>query len=189
MSLPGSRSSATKLPSESCARVGRRLSVRCRGDGERPEDMSGLRMRRGEPSGRVQSCRSMTATTTSPIETDQAGREASDARLRGRYLDDFEVGAAYKHWPAKTGHRGRRSRRLPVDHEPPPAGHQRRLRSRVAAGPERGRRAARLLAGARNTRGGRHRQGDRQPRHRGPVAPRAGVPTATRISPSSRCSR
>ena len=34
--------------------------------------------------------------------TDQAGREASGARQYGRYLEEFEVGAAYKHWPAKT---------------------------------------------------------------------------------------
>ena len=36
------------------------------------------------------------------IETDQAAREASGARPYGRYLEDFEVGAVYKHWPAKT---------------------------------------------------------------------------------------
>jgi acyl dehydratase len=34
--------------------------------------------------------------------TDQAGREASGARQYGRYLEEFEVGATYKHWPAKT---------------------------------------------------------------------------------------
>jgi acyl dehydratase len=34
--------------------------------------------------------------------TDQAGREASGARAYGRYLEDFEVGAVYLHWPAKT---------------------------------------------------------------------------------------
>jgi acyl dehydratase len=33
---------------------------------------------------------------------DQASREASGARPYGRYLEDFEVGAVYKHWPAKT---------------------------------------------------------------------------------------
>jgi acyl dehydratase len=36
------------------------------------------------------------------LTTDQAGREASGARPYGRYLEDFEVGAVYKHWPAKT---------------------------------------------------------------------------------------
>jgi acyl dehydratase len=35
-------------------------------------------------------------------DTDQATREASAARPYGRYLEDFEQGAVYKHWPAKT---------------------------------------------------------------------------------------
>ena len=34
--------------------------------------------------------------------TEQAGREASGARQYGRYLEEFEVGATYLHWPAKT---------------------------------------------------------------------------------------
>ena len=33
---------------------------------------------------------------------DQASREATGARPYGRYLEDFEEGAIYKHWPAKT---------------------------------------------------------------------------------------
>jgi acyl dehydratase len=41
-------------------------------------------------------------TETKPLETDQASREASGARPYGRYLEEFEVGAVYKHWPAKT---------------------------------------------------------------------------------------
>jgi acyl dehydratase len=36
------------------------------------------------------------------LETDQAAREASGAHEYGRYLEEFEVGAVYKHWPAKT---------------------------------------------------------------------------------------
>ena len=36
------------------------------------------------------------------FETDQAAREASGAHTYGRYLEEFEVGAVYKHWPAKT---------------------------------------------------------------------------------------
>jgi acyl dehydratase len=36
------------------------------------------------------------------LTTDQAGREASGAHEYGRYLEEFEVGAVYKHWPAKT---------------------------------------------------------------------------------------
>ena len=34
--------------------------------------------------------------------TDQAEREASGAHSYGRYLEEFEVGAVYRHWPAKT---------------------------------------------------------------------------------------
>ena len=37
-----------------------------------------------------------------PVATDQTTREASGARPYGRYLEEFEVGAVYKHWPAKT---------------------------------------------------------------------------------------
>jgi acyl dehydratase len=44
----------------------------------------------------------MSETETQGIETSQADREASGARPYGRYLEDFEVGAVYKHWPAKT---------------------------------------------------------------------------------------
>src|SRR6266480_4343705 len=40
--------------------------------------------------------------TTSAVETDQSAREASGAHPYGRYLEEFEVGAVYKHWPAKT---------------------------------------------------------------------------------------
>jgi len=36
------------------------------------------------------------------LETEQAAREASGARQYGRYLEEFEEGAVYKHWPAKT---------------------------------------------------------------------------------------
>jgi len=36
------------------------------------------------------------------VQTDQAEREASGAHPYGRYLEEFEVGAVYKHWPAKT---------------------------------------------------------------------------------------
>src|SRR3954454_4003488 len=44
----------------------------------------------------------MNETETHELVTDQAGREASGARQYGRYLEEFEVGAVYKHWPAKT---------------------------------------------------------------------------------------
>ena len=38
----------------------------------------------------------------SGFTTDQAEREASGAHSYGRYLEEFEVGDVYKHWPAKT---------------------------------------------------------------------------------------
>jgi acyl dehydratase len=41
-------------------------------------------------------------THTDPIETEQAAREASGAHPYGRFLEEFEVGDVYKHWPAKT---------------------------------------------------------------------------------------
>lgn len=45
----------------------------------------------------------MSETTTREGTTfDQYSREQSGARPYGRYLEDFEVGATYKHWPAKT---------------------------------------------------------------------------------------
>jgi acyl dehydratase len=44
----------------------------------------------------------MSDTDSHELITDQAGREASGAHRYGRYLEEFEVGAVYKHWPAKT---------------------------------------------------------------------------------------
>ena len=44
----------------------------------------------------------MSDTTSAALETDQAAREASGSHPYGRYLEEFEVGAVYKHWPAKT---------------------------------------------------------------------------------------
>jgi acyl dehydratase len=44
----------------------------------------------------------MTDTQTTVFQTDQAAREASGAHPYGRYLEEFQVGAVYKHWPAKT---------------------------------------------------------------------------------------
>ena len=41
-------------------------------------------------------------TRSNELTTDQAEREASGAHSYGRYLEEFEVGAVYKHWPAKT---------------------------------------------------------------------------------------
>jgi acyl dehydratase len=44
----------------------------------------------------------MSDTAEQQVETGQAAREASGARQYGRYLEEFDVGAVYKHWPAKT---------------------------------------------------------------------------------------
>ena len=63
----------------------------------------GLRMwARGLAAPRWQDPRHMSSDTTRSVETDQAAREASGAHAYGRYLEEFEVGAVYKHWPAKT---------------------------------------------------------------------------------------
>src|SRR5438876_10066396 len=43
-----------------------------------------------------------TGRAMNEFETEQAAREASGAHPYGRYLEEFEVGAVYKHWPAKT---------------------------------------------------------------------------------------
>src|SRR5579884_2995493 len=47
--------------------------------------------------GFLTSCRGM-----NQVDTDQTVREASGAHPYGRYLEEFEVGAVYKHWPVKT---------------------------------------------------------------------------------------
>jgi acyl dehydratase len=39
---------------------------------------------------------------THALQTGQAEREASGGHPYGRYLEEFEVGDVYKHWPAKT---------------------------------------------------------------------------------------
>src|SRR5919198_5429802 len=61
----------------------------------------GLRIRPGSyVSWRIQ--RLMSTTENHTLETEQAAREASGGHPYGRYLEEFEVGAVYKHWPAKT---------------------------------------------------------------------------------------
>jgi acyl dehydratase len=42
------------------------------------------------------------AETKQGTTFDQESREASGAHSYGRYLEEFEEGATYKHWPAKT---------------------------------------------------------------------------------------
>jgi acyl dehydratase len=44
----------------------------------------------------------MSDTATHQLDTDQSTREASGAHSYGRYLEEFEPGDVYKHWPAKT---------------------------------------------------------------------------------------
>ena len=89
----------------------------------------------------------------------------------------------------QDGDRGRRPPLLPDHDEPPSAAHQRRLRGAVPAGPQRRRRAARLLAGARHERLRRLGQGDRQPRHGGAQAPGARLPRRHAVRASPRCWR
>ena len=66
--------------------------------------------------------------TDTDFTTDQRAREATGAHPYGRYLEEFEVGAVYKHWPAKTVTEADRPPLLPDHDEPPSAAHQRRLR-------------------------------------------------------------
>ena len=42
------------------------------------------------------------STDSTHVDTDQRTREASGAHAYGRYFEEFEEGAVYKHWPAKT---------------------------------------------------------------------------------------
>jgi acyl dehydratase len=54
-------------------------------------------------SERIEKERLVAKTETREGTTfDQESREATGARPYGRYLEDFEEGAVYKHWPAKT---------------------------------------------------------------------------------------
>jgi len=41
-------------------------------------------------------------STETSFTTDQAEREATGGHPYGRYLEEFEEGAVYQHWPAKT---------------------------------------------------------------------------------------
>jgi acyl dehydratase len=44
----------------------------------------------------------MSTDSTQRVDTDQKAREASGGHPYGRYFEEFEEGAVYKHWPAKT---------------------------------------------------------------------------------------
>jgi len=60
-----------------------------------------LRRRRGDPHF-TKETHAVMSDEKHELITDQAEREASGAHAYGRYLEEFEVGAVYKHWPAKT---------------------------------------------------------------------------------------
>ena len=113
---------------------------------------------------------------TLSVETDQAAREASGAHPYGRYLEEFEVGAVYKHWPAKTVTEADDHLFCLITMNHHPLHINDVYAAQVPAGPQRRRRAARLLAGAGHVGQRRLRQGDREPRDRRTQAPGAGVP-------------
>ena len=118
----------------------------------------------------------MSETATHELQTDQREREASGARPYGRYLEDFEVGDVYKHWPAKTITEADDHMfcLLTMNHHPlhinDVYASQSQQGQNVVVGP------AGLLDHARHVGRRRLRQGDRQPGHRGALAPGAGVP-------------
>ena len=130
-----------------------------------------------------------TVPSMTQVETDQAAREASGAHPYGRYLEEFEVGAVYKHWPAKTVTEADDHLfcLITMNHHPlhinDVYAKQSQQGRNVVVGP------LRLLAGAGDERLRRQRQGDRQPGHRGAQATRRRCSTATRCSASPRCSR
>src|SRR5207245_8853632 len=75
----------------------------------RPHASCATRPSRCAAATSIYSSRSSTAeenmtgmSDTQSALTDQAAREASGSHPYGRYLEEFEVGAVYKHWPAKT---------------------------------------------------------------------------------------
>ena len=155
-----------------------------RADGERLEEVTGVA--HGRADRRVPGPMS---TETSSVDTDQAAREASGAHPYGRYLEEFEVGAVYKHWPAKTVTEADDHLFCLITMNHHPLHINDVYAQAVPAGPQRRRRAARLLARARHERLRRLRQGDRQPRHRGAQAPGAGLPRRHAVRASPRCSR
>src|SRR3954471_16054101 len=64
---------------------------------------SALKKSRGLRIGRDHTIRRLMSTETNTgFTTDQREREATGGHPYGRYLEEFEVGDVYKHWPAKT---------------------------------------------------------------------------------------
>jgi len=108
---------------------------------------------------------------------DRSGRPRGKRRASVRPLSRGVRGRRRVQALAREDRDGvRRSPVLPDHDEPSPAAPQRRLREQIAAGPQRGRGSARVLAGARHVGQRRQRQGDREPRHRRTEPPRAGLP-------------
>ena len=115
-------------------------------------------------------------TTTTGVETEQAAREASGAHPYGRYLEEFEVGAVYKHWPAKTVTEADDHLfcLITMNHHPL------HINDVYAAQSQQGRNVVvgplvyslALGMSVSDVSG----QGDRQPRHRGALPPGAGLP-------------
>ncbi len=105
----------------------------------------------------------MSDTDSHELITDQAGREASGAHRYGRYLEEFEVGAVYMHWPAKTVTEAEDHLfcLLTMNHHPlhlnDVYASQSQQGRNVVAGP------LRVLPGLRHDGRRRVRQGDRQP--------------------------
>src|SRR5262249_39081386 len=96
-------------------RLARGLRDGTRQDRRRLEDQEPRRKADRERGGSAQSSQGalrnpnksgsvmgQTETEKQEFSTDQAVREASGAHKYGRYLEEFEVGDVYKHWPAKT---------------------------------------------------------------------------------------
>ena len=169
------------------------LAERLRGaDGERLEEVTGV----AHGPGRLLTCRAaisrlprpMSETSTMGIETNQAEREASGAHPYGRYLEEFEVGAVYKHWPAKTVTEADDHLFCLITMNHHPLHINDVYAARVPAGAERGRGPARLLAGARHVgqRRVRARRSPTSPPRTSPTRRRSS--TATPCSPRARCS-
>jgi acyl dehydratase len=60
------------------------------------------RARRHASPPQVRPSQGDTEMADTGFTTDQREREASGGHAYGRYLEEFEEGAVYKHWPAKT---------------------------------------------------------------------------------------
>ena len=112
----------------------------------------------------------------STVETDGPTREASGAHPYGRYLEEFEVGAVYKHWPAKTVTEADDHLfcLLTMNHHPLHINDvyaaQSQQGKNVVVGPY----VYSLALGMSVS--DISRQGDREPRHRGAQPPGPGVP-------------